>query len=421
MTDSWQEKKLVEVCRKVSKTKPEDLSRPTFSYIDIGSVDSVGHHVAIPQLLPVGSAPSRARQLVAFGDTIFSTVRPYLLNIAWVGEELDGEIASTGFCVLRADTAQLLPKFLHLFCCSDLLLDQVLPLQRGVSYPAVRDSDVLSASVPLPPLAEQQRIVKILEEQFSRLDAALASIRTVREKAAAFRQSLLHAAFSGGIADRVEVHGDLPPRWTQFNLGDVVEFLSGYAFKSEWYVPDGVRLVRGQNISHGRLDWADARSISPTRASTFKRFDLNVGDLVLAMDRPLISTGLKWAVLREEDVPSLLLQRVVRLTVMETEMAPKFLQYWIQSPFFMTGINPGRSIGVPHISTKELGSLSLFLPSLGEQHNIVSILDEQFSLLDAALVVTSQLEARIASERRSLLHAAFSGTLTTQWRETNHG
>jgi len=63
--------------------------------------------------------------------------------------------------------------------------------------------------------------------------------------------------------------------------------------------------------------------------------------------------------------------------------------------------------------------MDINLPPLAEQERIVSVLEEQFSRLDNALEVANQLEARIASERRSLLHSAFTGALTATWRETH--
>ena len=206
--------------------------------------------------------------------------------------------------------------------------------------------------------------------------------------------------------------GQLPEGWNDSTLGEFVGFQNGYAFKSDWYVPDGIRLVRGQNIGHGTLDWSDTKSITPERAAEFKRFEMRVGEIVLALDRPLISTGLKWAVVQESDLPALLLQRVARFTLLGKSLDPKFLQFWIQSPFFTNGINPGRSIGVPHISTKELSGLALSVPPLSEQEQIVEILEEQLSRLDAALESVRVVREKAAQFRRSLLHAAFTGTLT---------
>ena len=77
------------------------------------------------------------------------------------------------------------------------------------------------------------------------------------------------------------------------------------------------------NIGHGRLDWSDRRAISPERADEFKRFEMCLGDLVVPLDRPLISTGLKWAVVVEDDLPALLLQRVARFMPEESVVASR--------------------------------------------------------------------------------------------------
>lgn len=70
--------------------------------------------------------------------------------------------------------------------------------------------------------------------------------------------------------------------------------------------------------------------------------------------------------IRESDLPCLLLQRVARLTACAC-VSPEFLQLWLQSDLFMGTIAPGRSNGVPHISTKQVAGLAFALPPLAEQ------------------------------------------------------
>ena len=407
----WRIVSIADVVSNVEKKDPVAFGRKEFRYIDIGSIDNKTNRIARPQELLTKDAPGRARQIVQKGDTVFSTVRPYLKNIAYVDEYLDGEVASTGFCVVRPVVEIADPRFVHFFMLSDHLLEQVLPLQRGVSYPAVRDREVMTSLIPLPPLTEQQRIVEILEEQFSLLDAALASVRTVRERAKSFRRSLLHAALSGAMANCRD-------GWIELQLGDCVEFLSGYAFRSEWYEEDGVRLARGQNVSHGFLDWSDARYISAERSQGYSKFSLSEGDLLLALDRPLISSGLKWSEVRRHDLPALLLQRVAKMSSCNETLRQEYLKFWLQSDYLIGVINPGRSIGVPHISIKELAALLIRLPPLATQEVIVNFLDEQLSRVNDVAEIVRKIESRIASKRRSLLHAAFAGTLTARWRES---
>jgi type I restriction enzyme S subunit len=92
-----------------------------------------------------------------------------------------------------------------------------------------------------------------------------------------------------------ELHApmDVPRGWSAVALGDVVRLQPGYAFKSTWFVPTGIKLLRGTNIEPGGTRWQDVVYISPVRAEQYATYRLQAGDVVIAMDRPIISTGLK--------------------------------------------------------------------------------------------------------------------------------
>ncbi len=164
----------------------------------------------------------------------------------------------------------------------------------------------------------------------------------------------------------------LPTGWKWQHVSDVVEMLNGYAFKSEWFKQTGVRLLRNLNVSHGYVDWSQPAAIDSNAATEFQQFALQAGDIVLSLDRPIISTGLKYAVIREADLPCLLLQRVARLAPETKLVSAEFLALWLQSDLFVGTIDPGRSNGVPHISTKQVGGLAFALPPLAEQSRIVT-------------------------------------------------
>jgi type I restriction enzyme S subunit len=193
LPSGWQYGALKDVCLSITKSDPAELGRETIRYIDIGSVDGSRHAIVqAPEIQAVG-APSRCRQIVQAGDTVFSTVRPYLEKIAYVDEALDGQFASTGFCVLRPGP-RLLPRYLHYFSISHTMLDQVLPFQKGVSYPAVLDREVRATTIPVPPLDEQRRIVDLLEDHLSRLDAAQQAFTDSFRRLSALRDAFLSKA-----------------------------------------------------------------------------------------------------------------------------------------------------------------------------------------------------------------------------------
>ena len=130
----WYWVNLGDVCQEIETKKPELEPEWKFQYIDIASIDNAIKKIVSPKKYLGKDAPSRARQVVRVNDVIFSTVRTYLMNIAMVPEQLDGQIASTGFCVIRAAN-QIVPKYIFYFSISYRFINQLNELQRGTSYP----------------------------------------------------------------------------------------------------------------------------------------------------------------------------------------------------------------------------------------------------------------------------------------------
>lgn len=299
---------------------------------------------------------------------------------------------------------------------------------KATAIPGISRSDVYGELIALPPTAEQIRIVARVDELMRLCDALEAKGRleaeqhvrllgtllgtltdssTPEELAAnwqrvadhfdllldrpeavdALEQTILQLAVRGLLvpqddgacaANASETEGGAPlfPCWIRSRLGDVVAMLNGYAFKSEWFLPSGTRLVRNVNVSHGHLDWQQTACVSPKVADEFAQFSLAEGDVVLTLDRPIISSGLKLAVVRARDLPCLLLQRVARLSPDLNVLSREFMLLWLRSDVFVKAIDPGRSNGVPHISTKQVAALTIDLPPLADQARIVARVTE---------------------------------------------
>ncbi|MGM1053757.1 MAG: restriction endonuclease subunit S, partial [Pseudomonadota bacterium] len=191
----------------------------------------------------------------------------------------------------------------------------------------------------------------------------------------------------------------LPEGWAFIRVAQAYELQNGYAFKSEWFNPDGIKLLRNINISHGEIDWAECARIPEYMASDYKRFSLCSGDLVISLDRPLISSGLKYSIIKERDLPCLLLQRVARFQPFSDTVITRYLEHWLNSAMFTGSIDPGRSNGVPHISTGQIGKIIMPLPPKREQHRIVEKVDELMALSD-------QLKARLGEAGETRTHLA---------------
>lgn len=199
-TPTWEEVPLKKCCLPVIKRKDSKDPSEKFLYLDIASIDNKTNKIIEGTPYTGYTAPSRARQIVQKDDILFSTVRTYLKNIALItNSKYDNQIASTGFCVIRANQKMLLPHFIFYKTLSDAFLSPLNAKQRGSSYPAVRDRDVLSSIIELPSLSEQKAIVKKIENAFAFADKAQAAITGALEQAKKLKQSILKKAFAGEL------------------------------------------------------------------------------------------------------------------------------------------------------------------------------------------------------------------------------
>lgn len=173
--------------------------------------------------------------------------------------------------------------------------------------------------------------------------------------------------------------------WPEVELGDHIDILAGFAFKSAQFSDDpddGVRLLRGDNVAQGALRWNGAKHWSAAEYDDFARYHLCENDVILAMDRPWIEAGLKYAYVRPFDLPSLLVQRVCRMRGL-TSLDTTFLRHLIGSEAFtghVKGIITG--VNVPHISGRDIKRFRFKLPPLDTQRRIAAILGAYDDLIE---------------------------------------
>mgnify|MGYP005987852643 CR=1 FL=1 len=197
LPSTWSLCAIGDVLAPVEMTGKDETDREIW-YVDISSIDNQTNRITEPKRLQLSEAPSRARQKIVVGDVLFSTVRPYLRKIAAVDAKYDGEIASTGFAVLRGATG-IDPKYVFFKAISHDFVSALTGEQYGVSYPAVKEEQVRAQPLELPPSNEQRRIVEKIEAMFDEVDKGVESLQTARTTLGLYRQSLLKSAFEGRL------------------------------------------------------------------------------------------------------------------------------------------------------------------------------------------------------------------------------
>ena len=161
--ENWEWVRLGEVIKpEISK-----LPKKSFTYIDIASINNKLNTIQNAKYLNIekDKIPSRARVSVEPGDIIFSTVRPYLRNIAIIPDKggMSPLVASTGFVPLRAFTG-ITCRYLFYVSISKYVVSSMTRLMKGDNSPSCKKSDLLNCPIPISPLAEQKRIVAKLDE-----------------------------------------------------------------------------------------------------------------------------------------------------------------------------------------------------------------------------------------------------------------
>lgn len=471
----WAETELGELCGSIEKTnlKFEDANKE-FYYLDINSIDNIAFKITEPKTYLWKDAPSRAQQKVKANDILFSTVRPYLKNIAIVPEKYDDQIASTGFCVIRPDGVN--PKYVYYYVLTSSFINSLNELARGTSYPAVRNSDVFGQNIPLPPLPEQHRIVTKIEELFSELDHGVAQMQALLAQLKTYRQSVLKYAFEGKLTEgwrkenvtepaaqlleqikaerqsrfetelaewkaakargeklrkpsalkefppltEEEVEGlpDLPEGWMWVRTGNVIDPINnGYTPTSEYLFRDSgeVPFIKVYNLNFdGSFNFKKDPTFIPEEIHKTKltRSITYPGDVLInIVGPPLGKTSI---------VPNLYPEWNINQAIVmfrpDEFVTSKFISYFMQNPQTIHWLEATSKATAGQYNVKVSTCREIPFPfcSIEEQHQIVSAIESRLSIADQAEAVLRQELAQAEALRQSILKRAFEGRLVGQ-------
>ena len=281
-------------------------------------------------------------------------------------------------------------------------LEEMIGRAHGaVGLRHVTRREVESLQILLPPLPEQRRIAARVREQLSAVAEARAAVQAQFDAARKLSAVHLRAVFNSQTASR----------WPKRRIADVAKLQSGYAFKSEWFSGDGIRLLRNANVSQDQIDWTETVRLPATRRAEFPAYELSEGDIILSLDRPVVSGGLKVARVTTADLPALLLQRVGRFQLREGINA-NYLYHFLHTQDFIGEITAhDQSLGVPHVSPKQVEQVQLPVPPMAEQCTIAARIEAE---LGDASALAAHLSARLTALDRlpaALLREAFAGKL----------
>lgn len=290
--EGWVLKPLKDIAVVNEQTISKEYPHDEIEYIDIASVDK-GRILENKKLLR-SEAPSRAQRIVQDNDILLSTVRPNLKHFAFVRESNHNTIASTGFAVISSKNIN--PRFLYYYLTTDRYTDYLSSIadSHTSTYPAFNPDILENSEIPLPPEDEQRAIAKIL----SGLDAEIELDHQMNKTLESIAQAIFKRWFvefefpdakgklyksSGGKMVDSELD-EIPEGWGVSKISDLVQVLSGFAFKGSNFADGGrYRLVTIKNVQDGYFEGATKDGLSTLPDKMPEYCKLRNGDILLSL------------------------------------------------------------------------------------------------------------------------------------------
>lgn len=396
--------------------KEMEIRKPAgefFDYIDIDAIDNSMQVVTEPKHMAVKDAPSRASRAVHYGDTVFSLVRPYLKNIAFIDQSLKNCIASTGFYVCSPSSVAI-PRYLYLLMTSSYVVEGLNKYMRGDNSPSIRKDDIELFAYPVPPLSEQQRIVDRIESMFAKLDEAKEKAQAVLDSFETRKAAILHKAFTGELTAKWrEEHGVGMESWTDETLQSVCSMkITDGTHKTPTYCDAdiGVPFISAKDVTGEAICWGKIKYIVPElHEELYTRLAPKLDDILLAKNG---TTGVA-AIVDIDKVFDIYVTLAV-LRPDKSKILPRYLLRIVNSPVCKNQFDKHLTgIGVPNLHLRDIKEVVIQIPSLAEQATIIQVVDSIMKKEQQAKEAAEFVLEKIDLLKKSILARAFRGELGT--------
>ena len=389
MKKGWQTKKLGDVC---AFDKAQGIHRG-LPYVGLEHIESqTARFIGSSEPQPVKSSTFR------FSDAhvLYGRLRPYL-NKA-LAPDFEGH-CSTEIFPLKP-RPELSREYLLFWLLADETCERINATCTGARMPRAQMNDVLGFEIPVPPLAEQQRIVGVLDEAFAGLATAKANAEKNLQNARALFKSHLQSVFT-----------QRGPGWVEKKLEDIADAdcsLSYGIVQPGEEFDDGMPIVRPTDLTNKVIRLGGLKRIDPKLAGGYKRTALQGGELLLCVRG---STGIV-SVASPELVGANVTRGIVPIRFNRSLLMPEFGFYLISAGPVQSQIREKTyGTALMQINIRDLRVISLSIPPLKEQETIAAKLDNLYEQTQRLARLYERKLAALAALKQSLLHQAFTGAL----------
>lgn len=386
-----------------SKEKTDEFSDADLKYVGLEHMQKDGGIIAYDSADGVKSL----KNVFHPGQILYGKLRPYLNkhDIA----TFDG-VCSTDILVFNAISVTI-PKFINFFLDQDTFIAYAVSNSKGINLPRVSESVVLDAKCPLPPFAEQQRIVDRIESLFAKLDEAKQKAQDALDSFETRKAAILHKAFTGELtAQWRKEHGVGMESWENISVSELCHSLKyGTAKKSS---SEGkVVVIRMGNLQDGEINWDDLAYSNDKE--DIEKYKLIPGDVLFNRTNSPALVG-KTSIYRGE-YPAIYAGYLIKLDYDRSRVIGDYLNYSLNTVSAKEYCNSVKTDGVnqSNINAKKIGAYRFDMPKISEQTEIVRILDDLLAKEQQAKEAAEKVLEQIDLIKKSILARAFRGELGT--------
>lgn len=269
--------------------------------------------------------------------------------------------------------------------------------------------------IPIPSIQEQTAIANYLDRKTAEIDELIADKKRLLELYEEEKAAIINQAVTKGINPNVPMKdsgiewlGEIPEHWEVKPLKYLGRFINGYSFKSTDFGKSGVRVLKISNIQNMRIDWSDESFIDESFYEEQKNYRVLSNDLVFALTRPIISSGIKVALI-ETNERILLNQRNSIFRPLNLNI--KWVYYLLLSSNFIQEFDSriDKTGQQPNISSNDIGEISIPIPNHQEQNEIISFIEEYSIKVDSKINKTQKLIDLLTEYRTALISEVVTG------------
>ncbi len=391
-----------------SKEKTEEFSDIGIKYVGLEHMQKDSGIVAYASAEGVKSL----KNVFHPQQILYGKLRPYLNkhDIA----TFDG-VCSTDILVFNTTSATI-PKFVNFFLDQDTFIEYAVLNSKGINLPRVSESVVLDAKCPLPPFAEQQRIVDRMESLFAKLDEAKQKAQDALDSFETRKAAILHKAFTGELtAQWRKEHGVGMESWETYELVECFEIVSGIQKTPARSPKDNpIPYLAVANVYRDKIDLSDIRyfEVTPEEIEKLKLQDKDI----LIVEGNGSGNEIGRCAMWHNELPLCIHQNhIIRMRNKTADVLPEYVLYYLNSQV-------GRSVmqerakttaGLYNLSAGKVKTIPLAFASLDEQIEIVRILDDLLVKEQQAKEAAEGVLDQIDLIQKAILARAFRGELGT--------